>query len=287
MFAIVENDQRAPVLQVPHHGQSTSAGFPRTPRPVATRVHKRGVIGRGQIHEMNTVRECVMARMGDRDGEAALSHAARADKGDEAGEVERSGHTVDIALPAYEKGGRRQIARRPLIVAVGGEVRCLHAFSLDPSHELVSMPDNRRNVGCRRKRSSRARRRLLMWTFRLRSSTNTFGQANSISAFLLTSSPARITSSCRISNALPPSFTGRLSRRSRFRLGISLNGPNTKATSTAGVTRSLAFFPSSACTTTRCPHALSWGARITSIQPEPRKPACRAPSRSQRRGQRQ
>jgi len=43
-----------------------------------------------------------------------------------------------------------------------------------------------------------------MWTFRLESSTKTFGQANSISASLLTSWPARVTSRCRMSNALLP-----------------------------------------------------------------------------------
>jgi hypothetical protein len=152
VFAIVQNDQDAPVLQVLHHRRDHVRRIPADAQTGGHEVgHERGVVGRGQIHEVNPVGECVMSRVGDRDGEAALPHAAGADKSHESGEVERSGHTLDIALPANERGGRGQTTRHRLIVAVGGEGRRVDAFGLDTPYELVSVSDNCRNVGCLRK----------------------------------------------------------------------------------------------------------------------------------------
>jgi hypothetical protein len=149
VLAIVQDDQDAPVPQVSHHGRDQVCRIPANAQTGGHEVgNERGVVGRGQIHKVHAVRELVMLRVSGRDGETTLPHAAGTDQGQKAREVERSDHALDIALPANEGGGRGQAAHIRLSVAVGGEVRHVDAFRLDPCHELVSVSDDRRDVGC-------------------------------------------------------------------------------------------------------------------------------------------
>src|ERR1700688_4205680 len=108
--------------------------------------NERGVVGRGQIHEVNAVGELLMARVCKRDGEACLPHATGTDKGYKARDVESSGHAFDIALPANEGCGCGQGGGSRLLVS--GEIRNFDGRRLDRSHELVSVSYDGRDIGC-------------------------------------------------------------------------------------------------------------------------------------------
>jgi hypothetical protein len=107
--------------------------------------NKRRVVGRGQIHETNAVGKVVAPRVGDRDSEAGLPHAAGAHKGHKSCKVECSGHALDVTLPANEGCGCGEAAHNRMMVA--GEVRNFDVLRLDRFHELVSVSYDRRDVG--------------------------------------------------------------------------------------------------------------------------------------------
>ena len=85
-----------------------------------------------------------MSRVGDRDGEAGLPHAAGARKGHKSCKVECSDHAHEIALPADEGCGFGEVGDNRLLIS--GKIRNLDALRLDRPHELVSVSYDGRDV---------------------------------------------------------------------------------------------------------------------------------------------
>ena len=108
------------------------------------------MVDRGEIHETNAVRKFAISRVGHRDSEAGLPHAAGAHKGHKSCKVECSGHALDVTLPddalrrleaaveftggtgvdhVVEVGGAATLTRSFGAIRVGGKVTLIGGLS--------------------------------------------------------------------------------------------------------------------------------------------------------------
>ncbi len=124
MFARIDQQQHAPVLQVRHDAGHRVIGKHRKAKvPRDRRADARPIGDRREVDDAEPVGVGLRFRSANLDGNGCLADAARADNGDEPVAIEIVHQSCDMAIAAeYRPIGARQCAVRRGFVIAG------HAF---------------------------------------------------------------------------------------------------------------------------------------------------------------